>query len=211
MTGQPDAEAEPIRAFFAVELGAEACAEAAAVADVLHARPGGDGVRWVRAEGLHVTLRFLGNVDADAVPALVGHVAGRIAGHSAFELALGRVFGLPNDHRPRVVAVDLVPHEPLESLAASVEEGVVAAGFAPEPRSFRVHATLGRVRRGRRAVSLADPPAPASPDGTPFLVEDFVLFRSRQSRSGPDYTVLERIALGAHPSNHSLQTHGLEE
>ena len=59
-----------LRAFFAVELGEPARRTAAGVARQLHSGPGGDDVRWVRSESLHMTLRFLGQIPRERVPAL---------------------------------------------------------------------------------------------------------------------------------------------
>ena len=94
-----------IRAFFAVELDEPARAAAMQVADFLAGEPRGDTVRWVRQAGLHVTLRFLGDVDEGRVPALVDAAAKAVAGAESFTLSLGDVVGLPNDRRPRVVAL----------------------------------------------------------------------------------------------------------
>ena len=185
------------RAFVAVEIGEAARRSAAAVSKALRSRPGGSEVRWVRPESLHVTLHFLGNVELDAVPKLVGCVAAAMQGLEAFEARLVGVHGFPAARWPRVVVLDVAPREPLEALAAAVERGAVAAGFEPESRPFRPHLTLGRVRH-RAAPDLEGAPAP---DAAPFPVREAVLFRSELRRSGASYTPLERIALGGshHP------------
>jgi len=192
-----DGEAR-IRVFFAVELGDAARAATVALQQQLRRGPGGDAVRWVRPEGLHVTLRFLGEIEATRVPALVAAVGPEVSQRPAFELRLGALSGLPTARRPRVAILDVEPAEPLEELAAAVERGVVAAGIEPEMRRFRAHLTLGRVR-GRYGLPPADerPAARAA-----FDVSDVVLFRSQPGRGGSRYTPLERLALGGpyHPT-----------
>lgn len=196
-----------IRAFFAVELGEGARRAASEVARALALAPGGDGVRWVRPEGMHVTLRFLGNIDPERIPSLVGRVGEETAALDSFRLELGAVRAFPSPRRPRVVALELAPEAPLVELAGAVERGVVAAGFEPEARSFRAHLTLGRVKgrfalpqraaperspgEGRRTVT-----APVTAEGEAFEVTEAVLFRSQLHRSGARYTAIERVPLG---------------
>ena len=186
---------DTLRAFIAMELDAPARAAAAAVARALRAQPGGDAVRWVREESLHVTLRFLGQIDAARVPELVARVGEQTAGIASFGLRLGPTRGFPTPRRPRVVSLDVLPGAPLEALAAAVERGVVAADFPPESLPFRPHLTLGRVKG--RAGRLLDVTAPDTASDDAWDVTEVVLFRSDLERTGARYTPLERVALGA--------------
>ncbi len=195
-----EGEGDAIRAFFAVEIGAAAREAAAAAARTLRAAPGGGEVRWVRAENLHVTLRFLGDVAPGAIPGLVDSVAEHAAGVSGFQLALGEARPFPSARRPRVVIVEVAPEAPLAALAAAVERGVVAAGFAPEERGFRPHLTLGRIKSARR-MRFPDVTAPVTAAGDPFDVTEAVLFRSELRPSGAQYTALERIPLAGAPAS----------
>lgn len=180
--------AATLRAFLALELSPGARRAAAALVDRLRTAPGGDRVRWVRPENLHVTLRFLGNVGRDRVPALAQGVRGEVSGLAPFELRLGA----PGWLSGRVVFLEIEPREPLVALAAAVERGVVAAGAEPEERPFRPHLTLGRMRRrGRPGVTSA-----VTAGSDPFAVEEVVLFESRLQPTGAHYTARERIALG---------------
>jgi 2'-5' RNA ligase len=182
-----------LRTFFAIEIGDEARREAATLVERLRSDPGCAAVRWGRPEGFHVTLRFLGSTPEARVPALVEAVRRETAGIAPFTLALGAVGGFPNQRRPRVVFAAVEPAAPVTVLAAAVERGVVAAGFAPEERPFHPHLTLGRVReRGRRVrVPTAERAAPA-----PFPVDSLLLFSSQLSSAGSTYTPLAQIALG---------------
>jgi 2'-5' RNA ligase len=187
----------PVRAFFAIELGEPARRAAADVARRLRASPGGDGVRWVRPEALHVTLRFLGDVEPARVAPLAGRAARDLAAFRPFVLRLGPAELFPTPSRPRVVALGLEPAVALAELAAAVERAVVAEGFAPEPRPFRAHLTLGRVR-DRRFPSVAALEVPAAE----VAVEEAVLFQSELSPEGSRYTPLGRMPLGGEPPVH---------
>lgn len=192
----PPAEGDAaIRAFFAVDLDGVSRRAASEVARALRAAPGGDRVRWVRPEGLHVTLRFLGNIEPGRIQPLVRAVGGQIAGLRPFRIQLGAAHPFPSGRRPHVMVLEVAPAEPLAELAEAVERGVVEAGFDPEPRPFRAHLTLGRLR-GRRFPSTTDAVAP---EAAVCDVEEAVLFRSDLHRSGARYTPLERIPLGSSP------------
>ncbi len=184
-----------LRAFIGISLDEAALGAAARAMDAVRARPGGDRVRWVRPEGLHVTLRFLGTIEAERAPVLAHQVGRAVAGCEPFELCLGALHAFPSPRRPRVVALAVDPEAPLCELAAAVERGVVASGFEPEERPFRAHLTLGRLRDGRTPdLSGIDELRAASP------VREVVLFESRLGRGGSRYFALERMPLGTHDS-----------
>jgi 2'-5' RNA ligase len=191
------AQAADIRAFIAVDLDAALRAAAAEILRRLRGAPGGDSVRWVRPEALHVTLRFLGQIAPAQVAPLARAVGAQLAGLAPFELALGAVALFPSPRRPRVVALEVEPQAALAELARAVERGVAAQGFTPEERPFRAHLTLGRVRNAgnARAAALA-PHGLAAPAGSRCPVSEVVLFRSELRPEGSLYTPLERIRLG---------------
>ena len=190
-----------MRAFFAVVLDAATRRAAAAWTHSLRGRSGGDAVRWVREESLHVTLHFLGDIDPARVPDLVRAVALETAGVEPFRLRLGAAHLFPSERRPRVVVLDLEPLLPLEALAGAVARGAAAAGFAPEERPFRAHLTLGRVKA--RTAQRLDVTAPDTVGSEACDVTEAVLFRSELQRTGARYTPLERVPLGAREgSNH---------
>ncbi len=192
-------ESGQIRAFFAIELGADARRVAAAVAQRLQQDPGGDGVRWVRPEALHVTLRFLGEIEASAAAPLARRASEELATLRPFALQLGPAELFPSPRRPRVVALGLEPTAPLLELAAALERAVVAEGFPPEERPFRAHLTLGRVKE-RSFPSVAALALPAAE----LAVEQAVLFRSELSSAGSLYLPLERVPLGAGRVHHPI-------
>ena len=183
-----------LRAFFAVELDDVSRRAAHAVAQQLAGAPGGEAVRWVRPESYHVTLRFLGTTPRDRVAGLVAAALHAARSITPFELRLGALAGLPSQG-PRAIVLDVAPHEPIAALATQVESAVVAVGFAAEPRAFRPHLTLGRIRVRRGRVPRLDPTI-SSAHAAPFAVTSFALFQSDLDPGGARYTPLERIALG---------------
>jgi 2'-5' RNA ligase len=189
-----------IRSFIAIELEDATRRAIAAAIRELRNGPGGDHIRWVRPETLHVTLRFLGDIDPARVPALTAALRAEAAGVSPFALTLGELGAFPSLRRPQVLFFRAGPQQPLAVLASAVERAVVQAGFAAETRPFRPHLTLGRARRGKHVPVTA----PVTPPGDSRVVDEIVLFHSQLALSGTDtatgtgatHTPLDRIALG---------------
>ena len=151
------------------------------------------GYRWVEPDSIHLTLRFLGNLE----PAALERVRAELSsvGGAPFDLALdGRgTFGPRTT--PRVVWIGVSAGlETCAALAGRIEAACQQAGLEPEPRQFRAHVTLARARaEGERLPALPDPPRLV-----PWTVEDFALYESRL-RQQPRYVVLERYALSRQP------------
>lgn len=198
-----------LRAFLAADVGDEARRVLAAAAERLASEVRGREVRWARPGSYHLTLRFLGEIDAHRAAPLARSVAAAVAGLAPFELHLCEVVPFPSPRRPQVIAATVEPEAPLVALAAAVEAAAVRAGFPADERAFRPHLTLGRVRdRSHPAVAAAGPLEPA-----PFRVAEVVLYRSELLPEGALHTPVERMPLGAdHPRSHHSEgeVHGEE-
>jgi 2'-5' RNA ligase len=154
------------------------------------------GWRWVRAEGIHLTLRFLGEVDA-GLDARARSAWERVARDGApFRIRLTRPGRFPQRGAPRVLWVgleEIEPGEALAGLAAGLERNARELGWQAEERPFRPHLTLARRQRGARPDG---PPEEVRAVGAEGWVRRIVLFRSRLDRSGARYTALASFALG---------------
>lgn len=147
--------------------------------------------RWTPAANLHMTVRFIGNVDR----ALVEAVADRLATRSllAVELELGNLGTFGHGRHVRVVWQGLrAGAEAMTALAAQVDAECAAAGLAGEKRPFQPHLTLARARARDGAVL---PPLPEPPPLSPWRAGELVLFASRLSRSGAVYEPLRALQL----------------
>jgi 2'-5' RNA ligase len=181
-----------LRAFFAWALPEAARAEIADQARALRTRPKGDAVRWVRSEGYHVTLRFLGNVARPLVPELVEGAQQELQDAKPFVVRLGPPQAFPSARRPRVIVLALEPEAALAALAERIESAVVRCGLRPEKRRFRAHVTLGRLRNQK----LPELGLPAFGPGS-LAVNEVVLFQSDLGRDGSRYTPLAHLPLAA--------------
>jgi 2'-5' RNA ligase len=159
---------------------------------LLAAMGGIAGARWQSDEQLHLTLRFIGEVDrhsARDVDAALGAVH-----HPRFEIALAGIGAFDRRGEPVALWAGIVPHDPLRILHKKIEQAIVRAGIEPERRAFTPHITLARLPRGAGPVQtlLETSGGLASP---PFAVEEFSLFESRLTPEGAVYTRLERYPL----------------
>jgi 2'-5' RNA ligase len=160
--------------------------------------PAERAVRWVGPEGLHLTLKFLGNVPNAQLPDLTERLAVEMAGQSPFDLGIGRLGAFPNMRAPRVIVLATTGH--LAALASAKERVEVATeplGYLRERRSFRPHYTLGRVREGAAQADLAALariiPNQTAEVGPTFRVTSVRLMRSLIGPGGAKYRRVEEF------------------
>lgn len=146
---------ETLRSFLALDTPDEIRKEIGAAQDRLKRIIQGD-IRWVRPEGMHLTLKFFGNIsgsDAANISDAVGRAA---AGIRPFALAIGGVGAFPDPHRPRVLYLGMTGDvERLVAFQKGLEQALSMIGFPREERPFRPHLTLGRIRNPRGLIGLA--------------------------------------------------------
>lgn len=160
-------------------------------------REAGLPVRWAAEDGLHLTLKFLGEV-AEPAAAEIGEVlAGAVAGARPFEVHLGGVGAFPTLERPRVIWLGVEVHPALELLANDVERALEPWGFGSELKPFRPHLTLGRVKKGARRSALGPLAglAAAVDYAAALVVESVDLMQSRLGPRGATYAVVRRAPL----------------
>jgi 2'-5' RNA ligase len=155
----------------------------------------------VHPEGIHLTVKFLGDVEPTLVNPIAEAMGQAAAGGSPFRLQLAGLGMFPNERSPRVlwagVAGDL---EVLEALQGRMEAEMSALSFPPETRSFSPHLTLGRVRQEaseglRRRVSAALLATSLDPT-RPWQVETVHLMRSDPAQGGAVYSSLASVPMG---------------
>jgi 2'-5' RNA ligase len=154
-------------------------------------------VKWVEPENLHLTIRFLGQIDAAEIPRIDGTVAREVAVLSPFRFGLRSLGCFSSRGNPRVIwaAVDPGGGE-LTDLAARVERGLVNSGVvSPETGEFRAHATLGRSRSPRGGKQLAHLLQEYSFRSDPELLKEVSLVESRLTPRGPEYVTRMRFPL----------------
>lgn len=146
-------------------------------------------VTWVKAEALHVTLKFLGETDEQRAPELEQALHRAARGTKALALVIEGFGAFPDAARPRVLWVGVGAEPALELLQHGLEREYEALGFPVEARAFRPHLTLGRARRDARPQDFRG--LGAAFDGVQFsdtvVVDSVDLMRSTLGPTGPIY------------------------
>lgn len=166
----------------------------APVRQLLLAAMGGiSGARWQSDDQLHLTLRFVGEVDrhlAQDVHAALGGVH-----HPAFDLALNGIGCFDRRGFPDAVWAGVTPHDEVKALHNKVDAALRRVGVAPDERAFLPHITIARMNRSAGPLDhlLEEAGGLSSP---PFAVDSFALFESDLTNEAAIYSVVERYRLG---------------
>lgn len=150
------------------------------------------GARWQRADQLHLTLAFLGSVEAQRLPD-VRDAARNLPGEP-FDLTVTGIgcFGHPD--RPKNLWAGVQPVEQLAELQGELNERLTASGFTREKRTFRPHITLARFSKEAGSVRELLKNRQGLHAGT-FRVGEFALFESVIGEQGSVYQIIERFPL----------------
>ena len=184
-----------MRTFIAIELG-DAIRERLAHAQE-RLRACRCGVKWVRPEQIHLTVKFLGEIDEGAAADVAAAMAAAAEGVGGLDLRVAGLGAFPPRGAPRVVWAGIEePSGRLATLHKRLDLELEKLGIERETRPFHPHATLGRVkdrRAGRPLRALIDTQRTAEFGAR--TVDDMVLLRSVLSPTGPTYTPLHRQPL----------------
>ena len=183
-----------MRAFVALDIPEQVRAAIGALITKL--RPECRDAKWVRIEGVHLTLKFIGEVEPEKIEPIKASLAQVHFPHS-MELKFRNVGFFPNERRPRVFWAGIEAGPELGVLAAAVETALEPLGIAKEQRAFSPHLTLARLEtlhgaganasldRLREAISLAGPLEFGG-----GITNEFHLYQSVLKPGGAEYTRL---------------------
>jgi 2'-5' RNA ligase len=184
-----------VRLFIAINLPSDVRAEITAVTAALRAEA--PEIAWVGEARLHLTLKFLGEVDEGRLREIAAAMAAVAGQHRELLMTLGGIGAFPNFRRARVVWMGIEQEARLELLHHDIELACESLGFELEGRAFRPHVTLGRVKdvlpearlRALRRVGKQ------TEFRTDFVVRAVDLMSSELSQSGPTYRTVLSAAL----------------
>ncbi len=164
-------------------------------------RPLAPQARWVRAENLHVTLKFIGEVPAQNAGAIRTSLSS-VRGEGPIELRFGGLSFFPDDKRPRVFWAGIEAGQALARLAGAIEHVLEPLGIAREQREFSAHLTLARFPQPGALPERfrATVPELAAIEFGAHSAGEFCLFESQLKPSGAQHTRVEAFPLGAEGS-----------
>ncbi len=187
-----------IRAFIAIPVPRPLVDALQRIQALLRTQLEGNAVRWTDPRQLHLTLRFLGDVDEGTLPDLAGSLKSACAGTTAFQLGLKGIGCFPDAGNPRVIWVGVNGElEKLRRLQERIEEAAQCFGNHLENRSFQAHLTIARVKafnRETHRINETIKRTEASQLGQ-WQVEKIELIRSELMPHRSRYTVLAPFAL----------------
>ena len=180
-----------MRAFVAIDLPAEI--HAALAREQSAFRAVAPDAKWTRAEGIHLTLKFLGHISDDQV-SLVAQALTSLGRFEAFSIEVVGFGFFPDAHRPGVFWAGVEAPPALAQLASSVENALEPLGFAREARRFSPHLTLARFKtpRVQPALTARVSEGQQTTMGR-FECSEFFLLASKLTRSGAEYRKVARF------------------
>lgn len=150
------------------------------------------GARWQSDDQLHLTLRFIGDVDRHQGEDIAAALASVQA--ASFDIALQGAGHFGRGSRAGSLWIGVTPHAPLESLHKKVDQACRRAGLAPEGRAYLPHVTVARLARSAGPVEPFLELATAV-NSEPFTINAFGLYESSLNADGASYEVVERYTL----------------
>jgi RNA 2',3'-cyclic 3'-phosphodiesterase len=144
------------------------------------------GARWVEAENMHITLRFAGDIDGRTADDFADHLAAISAAPFPASIVGAGAFG---GRDPRVLWAGVEPSPQLEALHRANERAARAAGLEADPRAFKPHVTLARMRGVRQGAVAQFLGEFGDLHMEPFTVTRFVLLSARPGSGGPPYGI----------------------
>lgn len=192
---------EILRTFIAIELDEPLRIALAQVQNKLKRQAPPGSVKWVAADGIHLTLKFLGDTPVSRVPEIEEAIKRACAGFAPFEFSVEGRGCFPNFRRPRVIWVAVRDKgQRLTALRDAIEREVAPLGWPTEEREFSPHLTLGRIARS--ATPAVQSAVGQVVEGTVVeqigrqRVTGVSLIRSDLQPTGAVYTILRHIPLG---------------
>jgi 2'-5' RNA ligase len=160
---------------------------------LLGAMGGVSGARWQSEDQLHLTLRFIGEVDRHRAGDI--HAALGAVHQPPFDLALNGIGAFERRGLAETVWAGVAPHAPLRALHKKVDAALARVGIAPNERAYLPHITLARLKRSSGPVGnlLESAGCLGSPA---FAVDHFALFESDLTTEAAVYSMVERYPLG---------------
>ncbi|MGQ9545760.1 MAG: RNA 2',3'-cyclic phosphodiesterase [Dehalococcoidia bacterium] len=195
---------EQIRSFIAIELPKEAKEGLAGLRKGLERGDQGF-VKWVEPGGIHLTLKFLGNIPFKRVTEITKAIEEVAQGISPFHLEISGLGAFPNLKQVRVFWVGISGEvDKLSRLQQNIDSALVGLGFAREERPFVPHLTLARIREGASTLERRSfgelVASTVLEDKYPIEVDAISLMRSQLAPAGAIYTCLSTIGLRAQKS-----------
>ena len=157
----------------------------------------GGNVKWVRSGNIHITLKFLGELEEHKIENIQDVIKRIASNNKPFQVSLEGKGGFPNLSHPRILWIGIqTGYEALKQIAEDMESSLEPLGFLKEKRSFSPHVTVGRVRSVSDIRSLTERMQKMEFKKTFFKVDQIELIKSDLTPRGPIYTPILTCKIG---------------
>ncbi|MBA4417297.1 MAG: RNA 2',3'-cyclic phosphodiesterase [Syntrophus sp. (in: bacteria)] len=180
-----------MRAFLAIEIPEELKLYLQTVID--HMAPRAKGIKWVKKDGQHITLKFFGEIEETTALQIKGGISAIEKNHAPFTVSIKGIDAFPGRRRARVIVVTLAEGaQHIKDIFSDIEKGLSKMNIEAEAREYTPHITIGRART---PMPLLDKDIMALEEKR-FFVDKVVLFQSTLTKEGAIYTPQWDIKLG---------------
>ncbi|MEN3039203.1 MAG: RNA 2',3'-cyclic phosphodiesterase [Candidatus Kryptonium sp.] len=156
----------------------------------------GEGVKWEEKEKFHITLKFLGDVNEEAIDSIYKTLNEKLNGFGKFSIIYKGIGAFPDIKNPRVIWIGCEdPTGKLFELQKIVEEKMSELGFEKEDKEYHPHITLGRVKKPKNINNLIKKIETINFEARTGEVAEVLIMRSDLKPTGSVYTVLKKIKL----------------
>lgn len=188
-----------MRTFIALELSKEVREELSRIEEEL--KKTGADIKWVTPENIHLTIKFLGNVEETKIAGIKKVLDNISSGEKPFQITLSPALGVfPNLNYPRVLwaGIDKGSSE-AEKIAGLLEHKLEKINFLGEKRPFSAHLTVGRVKSGRNKEGLKEKISSIRVQPKSCAINNITLFQSSLTPKGARYTPLHVARFSSYP------------
>ncbi len=147
-------------------------------------------ITWVSKKNLHLTLKFIGDVEEKDLPKILVHLH---INHARLDLHLNNLGFFPNKKDPRVIWMSIEPEQLVIDLQQKLDAQFLS--MYPGEQKFQAHITLGRIKSIRREKDFFDSVSNIHIEKIPFQIDSFQLMKSDLTKNGPVYQTLQNVNL----------------
>ncbi len=183
-----------MRTFIAVDFPTAILSKIEAIVDYFKKKVPENALKWVETENLHLTIKFIGEIDPGKLEQVKSVLTRCLAGQNAFEIEVAGLGMYPNARAPRVIWLGITGGDPLVRIHATLDTHLAELDIKPEGRPYAPHLTIARIRKGtdrKTAQAVGETLAQFKVDALGAVTIDRVhLYQSVLTPSGPIYTDL---------------------
>ncbi len=183
-----------LRTFIAVDFPPETLTKITKIIGYFKTQTPMDALKWVSAENLHLTIKFIGDIPEDKLAQVKMVIKKSLVDKHPFKIGVGGLGMFPNKHNPRVIWLGVTYDQTLRDIHHVLNHSLKSTGIEPDNRDYSPHLTIARIRQRAREETRQEIGATLSKFKIDSLgeikINEIILYQSELTRNGPIYTPL---------------------